>query len=941
MKFYKLSYLGLFFLFLMTTKAYSQVQESYTKPIAFVRGAVYNSKEKNPIKNANVVLKGSKYGVTTNENGYFEIIIDNMDFPFTISIGHVGYKTHSFVVEKDPQPEVFIFYLEETVFGIDEVVIGASRFEESLIESPITVVNYNQLAIEQTPSPNFYDGLADLKGVHTLVSSVLTPSINTRGFSSLSNTRMVQLIDGVNNAPPGLGFSLGNFLGLPDLDVNSVEIIPGASSALYGPNAFNGTILINSKDPFLNPGVSLQLKGGLMSSENTFNDIMLRVAQPLTQNFAFRLNLQWYSGSDWIANNIEDIDNNPINKDVRGINSPSYDGVNIYGDEVATTIDVDEVAQDLGLNLGSLGRIRVARTGYQEIFLREDRASTTKVNLGVTFLDFYKGWDINFDYRLGNGNATYQGLNRYALDDISFRQYHVLLYNNNFKLRWYRIEEDAGKSYDMRFVAWDINRAWKSDISWFQDYTSAYIQAFATGGASTDPTTAHQMARESADGGRYKPGTDEFDTAFNNSRSSTEFGNGGARFVDNSALAHLESSYSFKEIKKYINLQVGVNYRIYYLRSEGTIFNDGDDGISFTELGGYIQSVKPILNNRVKLSASLRYDKNNNFEARLTPRLATVFTLDKMRRHHVRVSYQTGFNNPDVQSQYLGLDLGVAVLMGGTEENVNSFTYNSLDLDGNPISLPGINVYNNSWTEASVNQFITSGEPNDLIQSDIDFIESERITSYEIGYRGIFGKEVFYIDINAFYNTYDNFQASTNVIVPIAGSVKDGSAIPSLVTENVRVFRLYTNSNEKVNSWGFSGEVKIDLFNNNTLLKGNYGYNKLLLDEEADNSLIPGFNTPEHRFAISIGNRNIIKNIGFNISYRWSDSYLWQSAFGNGIIDSYNVLDAQLNYYYALNKHYGMKLKLGGTNILNNDYTTAIGTPTIGSLYYLAMNIDM
>ena len=89
--------------------------------------------------------------------------------------------------------------------------------------------------------------------------------INTRGFNSTSPVRSLQIIDGVDNQSPGLNFSLGNFLGKTELDTKGVEIIVGANSALYGPYAFNGVISMSTKDPFMFPGTSYQIKMGGMT----------------------------------------------------------------------------------------------------------------------------------------------------------------------------------------------------------------------------------------------------------------------------------------------------------------------------------------------------------------------------------------------------------------------------------------------------------------------------------------------------------------------------------------------------------------------------------------------------------------------------------------------------------------------------------------------------
>src|SRR3546814_2763451 len=124
-------------------------------------------------------------------------------------------------------------------------------------------------------------------------------SVNTRGFSFNGNTRLVQLVDGMDNQAPGLNFAVGNVVGMSELDVESVELLPGAASALYGPNAINGLLLMNSKSPFTYQGLSAYVKTGLMSASNrtqtntAFYDVAVRFAKAFTAQFAFKANIAY------------------------------------------------------------------------------------------------------------------------------------------------------------------------------------------------------------------------------------------------------------------------------------------------------------------------------------------------------------------------------------------------------------------------------------------------------------------------------------------------------------------------------------------------------------------------------------------------------------------------------------------------------------------------
>ena len=97
---------------------------------------------------------------------------------------------------------------------------------------------------------------------------MITPSlgfkvINARGFTNTTNVRFVQMVDGMDIQAPHIGAPMANALGPGDLDMQSVEVLPGAASALYGMNAINGTANFIMKDPFLTQGLSFMQKAGM------------------------------------------------------------------------------------------------------------------------------------------------------------------------------------------------------------------------------------------------------------------------------------------------------------------------------------------------------------------------------------------------------------------------------------------------------------------------------------------------------------------------------------------------------------------------------------------------------------------------------------------------------------------------------------------------------
>ena len=208
---------------------------------------------------ANVVIKGTQMGTSTNLDGEFTLSVSGLEFPLEIEISFIGFITNSFTVEKLSSGLVFELTEDSELLG--EVSVVEQRLSEQQRKSALTVEAMDAIAIKETPAVSFYEGLGNLKGVDLTSASIGFKIINTRGFNSTSPVRSLQLIDGVDNQAPGLNFSLGNFLGASELDVQNVDIIAGASSAFYGPNAFNGVISMTTKGSLLSYGFKRFIKG--------------------------------------------------------------------------------------------------------------------------------------------------------------------------------------------------------------------------------------------------------------------------------------------------------------------------------------------------------------------------------------------------------------------------------------------------------------------------------------------------------------------------------------------------------------------------------------------------------------------------------------------------------------------------------------------------------
>ena len=919
--------------------------------------------DNNPVPGANIVIKETQQGTTTDFDGKFSINIK--EFPVTIEVSFVGYKPEKITLNG---PKTLKIILKENNEFLDDVVVTASRGKEKIKESPVSIERMNLREIRRNTSPSFYDGLSNLKGVDLNTNSLTFQSVNTRGFATFANNRFLQLIDGIDNTSPALNFPLGNLVGINELDVQSVEILPGAASALYGANAFNGVLNMRSKNPFSYKGLSTYVKYGVTKQEaagtNPYNDIGLRYAWG--GNYAAaKVNFSFLKGTDWFAVDESDIDMDSFNATLKGsrASNPSYDGMNVYGDEIATTIDLNHAFD--GTALAFLNRdesIRVSRTGYAEKDLTDYEAKSLKADLAFHYRPSGQPGKLEFIWnsRFGTGTTIYQGANRYVLKDIFIHQHKLEIKNKNWFIRGYYTGEDAGNSYDTKFTAWNINRKWRSDKDWFEDYVIAYAAARsgALGQELSTTTAAHNFARNLADNEdsyaqlgypniskptRLLPGTPEFKQAFNEVINDPDFKTGG-KFIDNTNLKHVEGNYNFRDLVDFAEIQVGGSLRRYSLHSEGTIFTDYSylDPINIDESAAYVQISKKLMNNRLKFATSLRYDKQKNFDGNFSPRFSAVYSAGEHKEHNFRLSFQTGFRNPSTQDLYIGLNLGPITLVGGAPDNWNRYQETVMAQDPNtgatfPAVITGTDAYTNSYTLTSFIKFGQTHDPTVLKVAKVDKIKPEQVTTIEFGYRGSLVKNLS-IDMAAYYNQYNNFGAGIRVMalsseLGTADENNIGNALPAIGTGAYKPFQLYTNAKSTVISYGV--DFGLNYRAGNYLLGLIYDYAKFdFTPAEGEEDFRPGFNTPEHRIKASLANDNLYKGFGFKVDYKYQTEFEWQSSFADGTVPARSILDAQINYNI---KKYKMKIKLGGSNILGTEYLPAPGTGMVGSILYAGL----
>ncbi|GAA0561002.1 TonB-dependent receptor [Chitinophaga japonensis] len=902
-------------LLLLSLWSVAQAQQQTT-----ITGTVTSSENGEKMAGVTVSVKGATSGTISDADGNFRLNTTR-SLPLTLVFSYVGFSSQEVVVSSSVQP--INVQLTSTELLGQEVVVAASRVAQSIMESPVSIEKLSTAAIKEVPTPSFYDALPNLKGVESSVQSLTFRSVTTRGFGTNGNTRFNQYMDGMDMQAPGLNFSVGNIVGLTELDIESVELLPGASSALYGAGGMNGTLIMTSKSPFEHQGLSIRLQGGInhvdtrqQSNIGFVPDVAARYAKAFGK-FAFKLNIAYLQADDWQAQDSSNFDRlNLVTKPgFSHTADPNYDGINVYGDEINTTY---------GATAGLLNGVTVSRTGYAEPSLVDYRTKSLKTGAAFHYR-FTDDLELVLQGNWGTGTSVYTGSDRYSLRNFNLGQYKLEFRGKRFFVRGYTTQERSGEAYNATALGTILNESYNPSVvtdangnvigGWFAEYATVYNQARAgvfpgAPGAKTDEQ-AHAIARAYADRNRLQPGTDAFNQAKDViTERYIGFGPGrnGAKFNDKTNLYHYEGMYDFSDHIKVLEVQAGASYRRYALNSDGTIFDDAERDIKIDEFGGFLQVGRKLVHDRIKLTGSIRYDKNENFDGRFTPRISGVFTVAP--QHNIRLSYQTGFRNPTNQDQYIDLPIRANTrLIGGLPELLTKY-----------------DLYNNKgYTQASVQRYAATGDPSQLELHTFSKFKPESVSSYEIGYRGLIRNRLL-IDGYVYYSNYTNFLSYIALIQPTEPLAQD----PTLSRANI--FATYINNPEKVKTWGWA--LGLDYQVSTWTVSGNVSFNDINNEED---QVFTNFNTPRYRFSLGLGNRNVYKNLGFNITYRWQDTFIWTSSFARGSVPSFGTLDGQINYSIPA-AH--ATIKLGGSNILNKYYRTSFGNPQIGALYYLGVTFE-
>lgn len=911
-----------------------------------ITGVVKDAKSGETLIAASVIVQGTATGVMTDVNGRYTIVLD-LSTPKTLDFTFLGYQKQTIVV--DGTVTELNLSLDMITMRGQEVVVSGSRVSETILESTATIQKMNARDIQEVASGDFYSGLGNLQGVDVTTTSLGFQVVNMRGFNSTAPVRVVQFVDGMDNQAPGLNFPVGNMVGANDLDLESVEIISGPASALYGPSAFQGVVSMKTKNPYDYQGFSAQIKGGTRN----YIDGQLRYATTIgkQKRLAIKVTGQYMRVDDWIADDPVANRYGDIETDVNLSNIIEQQQTN----PDLTQEERDDFISLVGGYLGLVspnafpGTINVQAPGYMEREVADTDAFSAKATAAIHYR-FKNNIEASYTYKFGMGKGIYQGSNRYSINNILFQQHKLEVGGRNWKIRAYTTLEDAGNSYDAVFTAINISKEGIGD--YVGEYLGAYFDTlrvmsndFDNGVSQTQVATAHDHARGQADANGWIPaGSTKFDSlrqAIINNPDLKE----GSLFTDLSSLQHVEGQYQFDW--SWMDVLVGANFRRYDPQSFGTIFSDtlvnrGDTlengrvdrnaefvDISQIEFGGFMQLTKRLFDDKFKIQGSVRLDKNQNFPLQFSPRLSLMYDY---KGHIFRVAAQSAFRSPTLQNQYIRLDVGPLIIAGNLNGWDNLYTLESVTTFNEYIdSIQVNNLWNDSVYDVAAGKLDTyNAKP----------IRPEQVKTVEVGYRGTFFKRLF-VDANFYYNWYTDFIGEIRVVQPFNSTAGEESGVDQLLSHSEgaptrQIYQIPVNADQEVRSMGATLGLAYYIGQKYTA-SINYTFARLI-DTDLDDPIIPGFNTPEHKVNIGFKGRRVWKGLGFGANFQWVDEFQWESTFGDGIVPSYHVLDMQISYEVP---KWHSTFRVGASNIYNQRRIEAYGSPRVGAMVYGSILFDL
>jgi len=946
-----------------------------------ISGTVRNSSSKEVVPAVSVVVKGTSLGTYTDDKGNFKINVASV--PVTLIFTAVNFDSYEVTVN-DASAKVEVNFTPNTKME-DVVIVAANRTPTRILEAPVTVETMRGAALRNIAAPSYYEAIANLKGVDMHTASLTFRTVTTRGFISSGNTKLNQLVDGMDNQAPGLNFSVGSVIGPSDLDVDNVELLSGASSALYGSGGMNGTLLITSKNPFKYQGMSFNIKQGIMHVDNRqrsaapYYNWDFRYAKSFSNKWAIKIAFSMIKGADWQAEDYRDKQQIGILSKVVGgnrSNDPAFNGVNIYGDETAANMaQLATLVRD-GINAAFGGTLVGQANAYLNSIGNPLYPTTAQINQFVGlfppgvpqqtvgfFMPFYVG--VRNGYFPASANVSRTGYEeKYLVDyntlnfkfngglhykitpniEASFNTYvgtGTTVYTGadryslrNLKIAQHKLEF-KGKSWFLRGYTTQENAG--------DSYNASALGAFVNEAWKPSVNTANLP-------GSWFP---QYIYAFSEGRRLQ-----GSNVSD--AQLHL-SSRTAADVGRLLPGTSGFNSAANQIKATpikkgGALFLDRSDlwsaegqlnlsdVLDFTDKLEVITGVQWkqwVMNSRGTIFAdtlgAIKVNEVGGYVQLRKKLLNDHLTLTAAGRYDKQTNFDGRFTPrltaviKVAKDNNIRLSYQTAYRFPTNQDQYISLVTGAGTLIG---CLPEFQDYYKlsttlpGYTAESILKFRQTLNTADLVKAVFKPVKPEAVSSYEIGYRGIIQKKLL-VDGYVYYSRYTDFLATIGV-----GQTKTGNVlelISPLTTTNVS-YKQNTDISVSAVGWGIGAEYQV--------IRGYTLYGNLFSDElqNVPEGFVSFFNAPKIRWNVGLRNDNVYHNLGFNVVVKWQDNNFYEGTFVSGTLPYFTWVDAQVTYRPA---HTKSTWRIGGTNVGNSYYRTGYGSPAVGGIYYISYGYNI
>ncbi len=956
-----------------------------------VSGSVRNSSSKETVPAVSVSVKGTTKGTYTNSDGEFSINVSKL--PVVLVFSSIGYEDQEITVSDATKP-VSIEFKVSSSLG-QEVVVSATRTPTRLLESPVTVERMSGAVLRNTAAPNYYEAIGNLKGVDVHTASLTFRTITTRGFVSSGNTRLNQLIDGMDNQAPGLNFSVGSVIGPSDLDVDNVEVLSGASSALYGSGGMNGTVLVTTKSPFKYQGLSYNIKTGMMHADSKqrstspFYDWSFRWAKAYNNKLGIKIAASLVKGNDWEA---EDYRNKQqigiLSKVVGGNrqNDPNYNGINMYGDETSADMaGFSFFVQDqtrrsiLGATGGAFDVVNAANAYFG---VPGNASLPGAIGMNPYPTNAQIGAFINGLSFLGAAGQTavqnmmpfYIGMNRGYFNKASvsrtgYAEQDLVDYNTiNVKFSagvHYKLSEKLEASINTYFgsgttVYTGADRYSLKNLKMAQHkfelkHKNWFVRAYTTqenAGDSYNSSALGAFLNEA-----YRPSSAWFPLYIGtfsegrrlNGAAASDFTLHSAARASADAGRLIPGTAAFDSAARIIKSTP--------IRRGGALFLDKSDlyaaegQFNLSDMIGISDKIEIMVGTGWKQWAmnsqgtifadtaqTIRVNEYGGY-LQLKKKLGEAVTLTASGRYDKQTNFDGKFT-PRVSAvfkvareNFLRVSYQTAYRFPTNQNQYISLVTGSGVLMG---CLPEFQDYYklNSTLPGYTAASVVSYRAGSIADSS----RLVRAQYNEVKPETVRSYEVGYKGIigkKLMVDGYVYYSEYKAFLVGVAVAQSRAGNKFELYSPFSSTNVSYTqNSADKVKSigWGLGLEYNA--------VKKYVVYANVFSDQlrDVDPTVVTYFNAPKYRFNIGLKNENVCHNIGFNVVYKWQDDNYYEGTFVSGTLPHFGWLDAQITYRPVGTKS---TFRAGGTNIGNFYARTGFGSPAVGGLYYLSYGYNL